>query len=116
MAIANTRLTTTGITTVYTSSGNNAITTIIVCNTGTVDLTDETVQASDLDLYLVPFGFSGDTPNTQIISKLTIPAGETVFFSEERVVLSAGDTVQAKCSSTGGVGGLLTITVSTLPV
>ena len=116
MAIANTRLTTTGLTTVYTSSGNNAITTIIVCNTGTVDLTDETVRASDLDLYLVPSGLSGDTEVTQIISKLTIPAGETVFFSEERVVLSTGDTVQAKCSSTGGVGGLLTITVSTLPV
>jgi hypothetical protein len=47
---------------------------------------------------------------------LTIPAGETVFFSEERVVLSTGDTVQAQASSTGAVGGLLTITVSTLPV
>ena len=115
MAIANTRLTSTGLTTVYTSSGNNAITTIIVCNTGTVDLTDETVRASDLDLYLVPNSNSA-TEATRIISKLTIPAGETVFFSEERVVLSTGDTVQAQCSSTGGVGGLLTITVSTLPV
>lgn len=115
MAIANTRLTTTGLTTVYTSSGNNAITTIIVCNTGTVDLTNETTRASDLDLYLVP-NSSSATEATRIISKLTIPAGETVFFSEERVVLGNGDTVQAQCSSTGGVGGLLTITVSTLPV
>ena len=115
MAIANTRLTTTGITTVYTSSGNNAITTIIVCNTGTVDLTDETVRASDLDLYLVPSSGTTDE-STRIISKLTIPAGETVFFSEERVVLSTGDMIRAQCSSTGGVGGLLTITVSTLPV
>ena len=116
MAIANTRLTTTALTTVYTSSGNNAITTIIVCNTGTVDLTDETVRASDLDLYLVPNGVTPVNESTRIVSKLTIPAGETVFFSEERVVLSTGDTVQAQASSTGGVGGLLTITVSTLPV
>jgi hypothetical protein len=115
MAIANTRLTTTGLTTVYTSSGNNAITTIIVCNTGTVDLTNETTRASDLDLYLIPSSGTA-TAATQIISKLTIPAGETVFFSEERVVLGNGDFIQAQCSSTGGVGGLLTITVSTLPV
>ena len=116
MANANTRLITTGLVTDYTRSGNNAITTIIVCNTGAVDLTDETVRASDLDLYLVPSGGGGGTEATRIVSKLTIPAGETVFFSEERVVLSNGDTVQAQASSTGGVGGLLTITVSTLPV
>ena len=116
MAIANTRLTTTGLVTVYTSSGNNAITTIIVCNTGTVDLTDETVRASDLDLYLVPSGGGAGTEATRIVSKLTIPAGETIFFSEERVVLSNLDTIQAQASSIGGVGGLLTITVSTLPV
>ena len=115
MAITNLRLDTTALRTVYTSSGNNAITTIIVCNTGTVDLTNETTRASDLDLYLVP-NSSSATEATRIISKLTIPAGETVFFSEERVVLGNGDTVQAQASSTGGVGGLLTITVSTLPV
>ena len=87
-----------------------------MCNTGTVDLTDETVRASDLDLYLVPSGGGAGTEATRIVSKLTIPAGETIFFSEERVVLSNLDTIQAQASSIGGVGGLLTITVSTLPV
>jgi len=111
MAIANTRLTTTGLTTVYTSSGNNAITTIIVCNTGTVDLTDETVRASDLDLYLVP-NSSSATEATRIISKLTIPAGETVFFSEERMVLDGGDEIYVGTSSASKIA----VTVSSLAV
>jgi hypothetical protein len=54
-----------------------------------------------------------------IVSKLTVPAGETVFLSEERVVLSDSDYVAVGYSpSTGAatVGNLLTVTVSTLPV
>lgn len=111
MAISNTRLTTASPATVYTSSGNNAITTIIVCNTGAVNLTDETVNAANLTMYLVPnAGIRGD--GTTIVKNLIIPAGETVFLSDEKVILSNGDTLQAEDS----VGNLLTITVSTLPV
>jgi hypothetical protein len=54
-----------------------------------------------------------------IVSKLTIPAGETVFLSEERIVLSNLDYVSVGYSpSTGAstVSNLLTVTVSTLPV
>lgn len=122
MAIAHARITGTTATTVYTSTGSNAITTIAVCNTGAPNSTDETVNACLLDLYVVASGDQPDTsgkvgaPGTytgnQIISQLTVPAGETVFLSEERIVLGNGDFI----SVVAGTGNLLSITVSTLPV
>jgi hypothetical protein len=111
MAISNTRLTTTADTTVYTSSGNNAITTIVVCNTGGVDLTDETVNSAQLTLHFIPNLESPGDGNT-VVKDLIIPAGETVFFSDEKVVLSEGDYISARSSQ----GNLLTVTVSILPV
>lgn len=121
--IYSTRLTTNGDTLVFTSSTTgapiggavtgqvSAITTIIVCNTGAPDLTDETVNSANLTLNLVTAGnVSSDT--NKIVANLTIPAGETVFFSDERVVLSSGDQIRATAST----GNLLSITVSALPV
>lgn len=111
MAISNTRLTSTTTTTVFTSTGNTAITTIIACNTGEPNLTDETVNASNLTLYFVP-NLGSATDATTVVKNLTIPAGETVFFSDEKVILSNGDSIRAEASA----GNLLTITVSTLSV
>jgi hypothetical protein len=112
MAISNSRLTTTGSTTVYTSIGNTAVTTLIACNTGPIiSLTDETLNAASLTLYFVPNGgIIGD--GTTVVKSLNIPAGETVFFSDEKVVLSNGDTIVAQASA----ANLITITVSTLVV
>lgn len=111
-------------TTVYVSSGSNAVTTIALCNTGTPDLTDETVNSIDVNIYLVaPNGTYADNRTVNagslIVSKLTVPAGETVFLSEERIVLSDTDYVAVGYSpSTGAatVSNLLTVTVSTLSV
>ena len=116
--------TATAPTTVYVSSGSNAITTIALCNTGAPDLADETVNSIDVNVYMVsPGGTYADNRTINvgslIVSKLTVPAGETVFLSEERVVLSDSDYVAVGYSpSTGAatVGNLLTVTVSTLPV
>lgn len=121
--IYSTRLTTTSDTLVFTSSStgapiagpvvgrDQAITTIIVCNTGTPNLTNETVNAANLTLNVVLFGGVSSTTNT-IVSNLIIPAGETVFFSDERIVLSSGDQLRATASASN----LLSITVSSLPV
>lgn len=121
--IYSTRLTTNGDTLVFTSSTTgapiagavvgqvSAITTIIVCNTGAPDLTDETVNSANLTLNLVAFGGVSSATNT-IVTNLTVPAGETVFFSDERIVLSSGDQIRATAST----GNLLSITVSALPV
>jgi hypothetical protein len=121
--IYSTRLTTTSDTLVFTSSStgapiagpvvgrDQAITTIIVCNTGTPNLTNETLNAANLTLNVVLFGSVSSTTNT-IVSNLIIPAGETVFFSDERIVLSSGDQLRA----TSSASNLLSITVSSLPV
>jgi hypothetical protein len=111
MSILNTRLVTTVPTSVFISNGNNAITTIIVCNTGQASLTDETVNAANLTMFFVQkFGvaFDGNT----VVKNLIIPAGETVFFSDEKIILSDGDFISAQAS----IGNLLTVTVSSLPV
>ena len=118
MAIKNTRLTTTSNQTVYTSAGKNAIVTIIICNTGT-PVPDESVDSCLLDLYVVASGNSPDLSTktdpfngNAVVSQLLVPAGETIFFSDEKIVLETGDYVVAVASD----ADLLSITVSTLAV
>ena len=89
----------------------NAITTIALCNTGAVTLTDETVNSVNVNIYLVKSGASYGS-NNLVVSNLTVPAGETVFFSDERIVLDSGDEVWVGTSA----ASLLAVTISTLPV
>jgi hypothetical protein len=111
-------------TTVYTSSGNNAVTCIAICNTGTISLTDETSQSVDVNVYIVSPSGAGDNTVTTgtgalVVKQLTIPAGETVFFNDEKWVLADTDYIAVGYQMTGGAGAvtnLLTVTVSTLPV
>jgi hypothetical protein len=70
-----------------------AITTIALCNIGTPALTDETVEAVTVNIHLVKAS-AGYSARNLIVSNLTIPAGETVFFSDERIILDGGDSVQ----------------------
>ena len=121
--IYSTRLTTTGDTLVYTSSNTgapiggavtgqtNAITTIAICNTGAPNLTDETINSSNITINLVKSGGVSNSTNT-VVSNLTVPAGETVFFNDERIVLDSGDQIRATASA----ANLLSITVSALAV
>lgn len=105
MAIYNTAITATSAgsaNTLASGSGNRAITTIIVCNTGVADRT--------LTMYAVPAADSAGT-ETMIVNALVVPAGDTVSFDQEKMVLGTGDEVQASCSAAG-----LTATVSILAV
>jgi len=113
MAINSTHLTTTGDTSIYTSSGTNAIVTMIICNTGNPDPAgvDETINACTVSVNFVRLGDVSSITNT-VVKNLSVPAGETIFFSDEKVVLDNGDQIRA----TASVGNLLSITVSTLPV
>jgi hypothetical protein len=88
-----------------------AITTMIVCNTSAVTLSDETSGEATINIYLVKSGDTADVDNI-IVSNLTIPAGETVFFSDEKIILDASDQVWVGCSDTG----VITVTVSSMPV
>ena len=110
MAIFNTSITATTIGSsqaLSSGSGNRAITTIIICNTGTVAGTDD----RNLTLYAVPSPGTTATTATTIVSVLTVPAGETVSFDQEKFVLGTGDEIRAICSASG-----LYATVSTIPV
>lgn len=101
MAIYNTAIT-GSVGVLASGSGNRAITTVIVCNTGVADRT--------LTLYAVPSGGSVGT-GSMIVNALNVPAGDTVSFDQEKMVLSNGDELQGVASNTG-----LTATVSTLAV
>ena len=110
--------------TVYTSSGNNAITCIAICNTGTISLTDETSQSVDINVYIVSPSGGGDNINTTgsnslIVKQLTVPAGETIFFNDEKFVLADNDSIRVgyqMSNAASPVANLLNVTVSTLPV
>jgi hypothetical protein len=91
----------------------SAITTIILCNTLTPNLSDETVNSAVVDIYLVSPSKGGTVgQGTLVVSKLTVPAGETVFFSEERIVLDSGDEIHVASN----ISNAITVTVSSLPV
>lgn len=111
MAIQNTLIgnVNTPITTGLT--GSNAITTVIVCNTNVYDPANPALGLAHLYLYAVPSG-SATTDTQLIVNKLPIPAGETVTFDQEKMVLSDGDSLVAKSD----VNNVLTATVSTLAV
>lgn len=89
----------------------NAITTITFCNTAAPNPTDETINTVSLNIYIVRKGKSFTAGNL-IVSNLNVPAGETVFFSEERIVLESGDEIWVGTSA----ASRLSVTVSSLPV
>jgi hypothetical protein len=89
----------------------NAVTTIALCNTITPSTADETADAVTVSIYVVRNGLSYG-PGNRIVSELVVPAGETVFFSEERMVLASGDQIWVGTSS----AAKLAVTVSVLAV
>ena len=111
-------------TKVYTSSGSNAVTCIAICNVGTISLTDETSQSVDVNIYVVsPTGggdnTAKDTNSSLIVKQLTIPAGETIFFNDEKFVLANNDYIAVgyqMSNAASPASNLITATVSTLPV
>jgi hypothetical protein len=89
----------------------NAVTTIAFCNTAAPSTADETTNQVILNIYIVRSGKSFVAGNL-IVSNLTVPAGETVFFSEERIVLDSGDEIWVGTSA----ASRLSVTVSALAV
>jgi hypothetical protein len=89
----------------------NAVTTIALCNTAAPDPADETTNSVTVNIYVVRSGLSFGTGNL-VVSNLVIPAGETVFFSEERIVLASGDQIWIGTSA----AARLAATVSVLAV
>lgn len=89
----------------------NAVTTIALCNTAAPDPADETANSVTVNIYVVRSGLSYGAGNL-VVSSLVVPAGETVFFSEERMVLASGDQIWIGTSA----AARLAATVSLLAV
>ena len=89
----------------------NAVTTIALCNTLAPDAADETANSVTVNIYVVRSGLSFGAGNL-VVSSLVVPAGETVFFSEERIVLASGDQLWIGTSA----ASRLAVTVSSLAV
>jgi hypothetical protein len=101
-------------TTLYSSVGTTALTVMIFCNTATPNSADETENAVSLELHVVKSGTAISSANA-IVKGLVVPAGETVFFDTERLVLDNGDFVSGKLVAVNGSGSI-TSTVSALAV
>ena len=99
--ITNTTVESTTTTRIFLSAGQNALTTMIFCNTSVSD--------TELDVFVVPFG-SNATPSTQILNGIPVPSGETFVLDSERLILEDGDSVYAQAT----VDGVITATVSSL--
>jgi hypothetical protein len=89
----------------------SAVTTLSLCNTAAITLTDETSNQVNVNVYFAKKGIGAQTANL-VVANLTIPAGETVFFSEERMVLDGGDEIYVGTSSASKIA----VTVSSLAV
>lgn len=133
--IYSTRLTTTSPTIVFTSTTtggsvgsaipgggvasaqDNAITNIVICNTGAPNLTDETINAASITIHVVNTIDNSPTDTNTIVKNLIVPAGETVFFSDDRIVLRGdSDYGTDLIYVTASQPNLISVTVSALPV
>jgi hypothetical protein len=103
MSLTSTVINTTN-TTVYTSTGINAVTSMIVCNT--TDTTDALFS-----MHLVSSGGTASTAN-QIIHKLPLTASETLSLDQEKIILGNGDFIVALSDQ----ANTLSITISALSV
>lgn len=84
MAIKNSTVGTGTPTQIYLSEGENAITTIIFCNTGVVD--------TNITAWMVPAGLSLNN-SMMILNAIEMPAGETFSMDTERFILGEGDAI-----------------------
>ena len=107
-------LLTTSTATIFTAPGTpgdlnvqSAITTMIFCNVLTPDTSapiNDTTNETFIDVYIVKTGQTASDLVNAVVKNLRVPAGETVFFDTERLVLSSGDTIQAKALNNNPVG------------
>ena len=114
MAIQNSLVGATN-TLAYDSNGDNAITSIIVCNLTAFDPLNPTADTYTFSLFVVPaLEVSSTTtlPKHTIVNAIPITAGETLSLDQEKLVLSDNDRLIAVSNG----ADKLSITISTLVV
>ena len=111
MAIQNAAIGTIN-TTLFSSTCNNAVTTVMVCNKASYDPLNPLVGLTYLNLYVVASGGSADNNLNMIVNQLPMSAGETITFDTEKIILTNGDSIIA----TSAAPANLIATVSYLEV
>ncbi len=91
MAIQSAAITSGNIE-LFTATRTTAVTCIWICNTASYDPNNPTAGLTTLKVYFVK---DGDTigPANIVVNDLPVPAGETVTFDAERMVLDQDDRV-----------------------
>lgn len=102
MAINNTALTATA-TSIYTSSGSSAITTIHLCN--------YTASTASANIFAVPSGGTAGNSNV-LYSNVQITAYNTLIIYQEKFILDNGDKIYANCDASNKI----TATVSSIGI
>jgi hypothetical protein len=91
MSIANIAISQTDSVILTVPAGKKyAITTILVCNTGTDDGTG--ANDSTFDMYAIP-DVQSKADRNLILNSLTVAASDTFTFNVERLILDEGDRV-----------------------
>jgi|TARA_R110000782_G_scaffold3684_10_gene13338 hypothetical protein len=105
MAINNTRLSTTGATTVFDAVGQQAITVIYLCNT--------TVTACTATVFVIDSGDgTASSASNMVYSQLSLAANATHVISMEKLILDDNDLIKVQAS----VANCITVTVSSIAV
>jgi hypothetical protein len=106
MAIQSTQIQIQGLpaTQVYQAIGQNAITTVMVCNTTTsIPVLINMYLVSDGQGYAVG-------PQTQILSKVSVPPTETFILDTEKFILEDNDRMYVEADNADAI----TVTVSSV--
>lgn len=107
MAITNTRITSaTTPTTVFTASGQQAITVLYLCNT------NASINANVSVFCIDNSTSSGAGEDNCIYSQLAINAGDTYVMDLEKLILDNLDEIEVESS----VANVITVTVSSIAV
>ena len=106
MAIKSSQITTAGNppVLVYESTGQNAITSMIFCNT-------TTNQTAKIDIYVVSdVQALAPGPQTQILKSIPIPPEETFVMDSEKFILEDQDGIYVRSD----VADAITVTISSV--
>jgi hypothetical protein len=105
MAITNTRLTTINPTTVFEAVGQQAITTIFLCNT--------TATPVSFNMFAINSDDSTGAANENMIySSIELTANDTYVLDVEKFILDSGDLIDVEAN----VADCITVTVSSISI
>jgi hypothetical protein len=97
MTIQNTLLTTVP-SSVYTSTGNSAVTSVYFCNSG--------ATAVNFSVWAVPNGSTANI-NTRIYNNIQLASADTYVLDVEKLILGNGDSVQANATANTSISTTL---------